>query len=78
MNQRYGQIHFRSKPFNDTEKGCAGIELLIITEGSCESFGRVIFWDATGQLLLETSNTEVPLDILEELIAEAKAFVKID
>jgi len=37
---------------------------------------RIIFWDACGQFVLETFGAEIPLGIVEEFIAEAKAKIK--
>ena len=49
-----------------------------------ESSGRttvaaeVIFWDAAGQFYVQTFNGEVPLAIMEALIAETKETIKIE
>lgn len=38
---------------------------------------RVVFWDACGQFYVETFQTDVPLDIFEEVIAEAKTAIRM-
>jgi hypothetical protein len=53
-----------------------GIELFREREGIQVLAAHIICWDANGQCLLQTFE-EVPLNILEELIAEAKQKFKI-
>jgi hypothetical protein len=38
---------------------------------------RVVFWDAYGDFFFETFNADVRVKIAEQLIAEAKATIKI-
>jgi hypothetical protein len=49
------------------------------THGSNQSVrvARVVFWDAVGDFFLETFNTEIPVQLAEDLIAEAKATIKV-
>ena len=42
------------------------------TEGRTVVAAEVVFWDAAGQYFLKTFNGDVPLDIVEALIVEAK------
>jgi hypothetical protein len=35
-----------------------------------------VFWDAAGSFFLETTGVELPLDVVEECIAEARAAIK--
>jgi hypothetical protein len=37
---------------------------------------RILFWDASGQFCFETFDTDLPLEIVEQIIAEAKATIK--
>jgi hypothetical protein len=76
MDRQYGEARFRSAFVRDRADGYAGYELLRMYDGVEARVARVIFWDACGQLFVETTGTDVPLAILEEVIAEAKASVK--
>jgi hypothetical protein len=38
---------------------------------------RIVFWDAVGQFALEVTVGELPLVVIEELIREAKATIRI-
>ena len=44
---------------------------------SLHDLASVIFWDACGQFFVETFSTDVPLEILEALIAETRERVPI-
>jgi hypothetical protein len=37
----------------------------------------VVYWDSAGQFFFETVNGDVPLNIVESLIAEAKDAIKL-
>lgn len=77
MNRDYGSnMRFTTSCVDDKEKGYAGVELYCTSSGERKRVARVIFWDASGQFFIETFNSDLPLVIVEELIAEAKATVK--
>lgn len=63
-------------PVVDCEAGSTTLRLHRETEGRAVVAAEVIFWDAAGQYFLETFNCDVPIDIVEVLIAEAKDKIK--
>ena len=76
MNRKYGDLSYESAFVEDRKKGMAGLELYRTRGSQRERVARILFWDASGQFAVETFNAEVPLDVLEELIVEAKGIVK--
>ena len=61
----------------DGAEGFAGFELMRQRHGSHVCIARILFWDSSGHFSVETLGSDVPLDILEELAAEAKSSIKI-
>jgi hypothetical protein len=59
-------------PVEDRKEGYVGLELNRVCQCKSERVARIVFWDACGQFSIETLGTDVPLEILEGLIAEAK------
>jgi hypothetical protein len=57
-------------------EGYEGFELQRVQDGNTALVARILFWDATGQFWVETLGTDIPLTVMEELIAEAKENVK--
>lgn len=76
MNRQFGDAHFTSIRIEDRVEGYEGYDLARIRRGKNDLVARIIFWDASGQFTVETLGSDVPLGILEELIAEAKATIK--
>ncbi len=72
MNRDYGDSRYASVPVEDRRQGMAGLELYRTRGGCRDRVARILFWDASGQFSVETFNFEIPLDVLEELIAEVK------
>jgi hypothetical protein len=69
--------HYMTQYVYDNEDGYSGLELFRrADDGSTTRVARVIFWDACGQFYLETCGTDVPVTVLEQLIAETRAAVK--
>ena len=77
MDRQYGDIHFVSKMVQDLTDGFVGYELLQTQHGKNSCAAKVLFWDASGQFFVETLGCDVPLEIIEELISEAKANIKV-
>jgi hypothetical protein len=80
MNRDYGESHFTTQQVTDTKEGYAGLELYRksrLKHGDKIRIARILFWDASGQFYFETFNTDIPVRIVEDLIAEAKDTVKI-
>jgi hypothetical protein len=76
MNREYGDARYRSSRVEDHYEGYVGLELIRFQHGKDNRVARVLFWDSSGQFSAETLGTDIPLAILEELIAEAKESIK--
>ena len=76
MNREYGDARYSSCRVEDHSEGYVGLHLIRLQHGKSDRVARILFWDSSGQFSVETLGTDVPLAILEELIAEAKAFIK--
>jgi len=76
MEKQFGHSRYWTVFIEDRKDGFAGLRL------HCESFGKiyiaaeVIYWDACGQFYVKTIEKDVPVDIIEALIAETKQVVK--
>ena len=77
MNHQFGTSLFTSLPIADAGAGFAGLELSRTDKGKTMPVARIVFWDACGQFVLETLGTDVPLEIIEDFIAEAKSTIKV-
>ncbi len=77
MDKQHAESHFTTRFFEDRQGGCAGLELVRNSGGQTATVARVTFWDAQGQFALEMSVSELPVVIVEELIAEAKSTIKV-
>jgi hypothetical protein len=75
MNFVFCNISYSTRAFDDSNAGCAGLELLGMIGGKITLLGKITFWDATGQFVIELEATEVPLEVLERFIAEAKTAI---
>lgn len=71
MNRKNGTAIYSTEIVVDREAGSAGVALYRETNGKRECAARLLFWDASGQFGFQTF-TEIPLDVVEELIVEAK------
>lgn len=60
----------------DRTAGFTALRLHRETDGKTAVIAEVVFWDACGQYSLQTFNGDVPLDIIEPLILEAKETIK--
>jgi hypothetical protein len=76
MNQIFADAEYVSNAVQDDEQGFVGLELHKISNGTRSIAASIIFWDATGHFALQTFHSEIPLPIVESLIAEAKATIK--
>jgi len=79
MVRTHGEYVFTTKVVEDRREGYIALELLCTrrAEGQESRAARVVFWDASGQFWLETFGTDVPLEIAEQLIDEAKRTIKV-
>jgi hypothetical protein len=76
MNRKYGDSHYSSHRVEDRAEGYVGFDLMRLQNSKSDLVVRILFWDACGQFVVETLGTCVPLEILEELITEAKESIK--
>jgi hypothetical protein len=76
MDRRFGEARYTSTLVKDDVDGFVGYELMRVQDGDGTLIARVLYWDACGQFFVHMVGSDVPLGILEELIAEAKATVK--
>jgi hypothetical protein len=66
-------------PVDDVKAGCTTLRLHRESRespGNTVVAAEIVFWDAAGQYFLQTFNGDVPLTIIEALIAEAKEKIK--
>ena len=76
MDRHFADLHFASNPIQDNEDGFSGFELYRTSCGKRDRVASVLYWDAVGQFFIETFNADVPVEIIEELIAEARSSIK--
>jgi hypothetical protein len=76
MDRQFGEYRYVSSFVRDCQEGYAGLEMYRHANGKNERVATVIFWDACGQFFVETLGADVPLEIIEALIAETKTVVK--
>lgn len=77
LNRQHGNDRFWTEhPAVDREAGSTTVRLHRETEIGVTVAAEVRFWDASGQYFLETLNGNVPLEIIEELIIEAKDLIR--
>jgi heme-degrading monooxygenase HmoA len=77
MNRNYADSHYSTLQTQDRKQGFSGLELYRTRNGKTDRIAAVIFWDASGQFFVETFDSDVPLEILEDLIRETKEVVKV-
>lgn len=76
MERQHGRAKYASATLGSVENGCAGQELWKECDGTKRVVAKLVFWDAEGQFVLETMG-EVPLTIIEELIAETRQVIRV-
>ena len=77
LNRQYGQHRFTTiPPVIDRTEGFTALRLYREQDGRSSVCAEVVYWDACGQYVMETFDGDVPVDIIEELIAEAKESIK--
>jgi hypothetical protein len=76
LDRHYGDARYTSVLIEDRAEGSVGYGLVRIQQGVSRQMARILYWDASGQFAVEIPGGEVPLEVLEELIAEAKATIK--
>jgi hypothetical protein len=77
MNLRWGDSLFTTSFVYDNQQGFERLELHCVRRGVSKRVATALFLDASGQFFVETFDTDVPADVVERCIAEAKASVKV-
>ena len=77
MKRHHAGSLYETEYTSDDKDGFAGLVLFCTNQNGRERVASVIYWDADGQYAVETFGTDVPLKVIEEIIAEAKAIVKV-
>ena len=77
MDRQYAHTRYTSAIVEDREEGYIGLELTQLRQGNSSRVARIVYWDASGEFVVETLGTEVPLPVLEELIVEVKERIRI-
>jgi hypothetical protein len=77
MNREYGNARYTTSAVSDRKEGYAALELHRAIKDETRRVARVVFCDASGQFFFETFDADIPSDIAEELIAEAKKTIKV-
>ena len=75
MNFQHGTAIYTTRAIADRDAGSAGLDLYCEAGGQPKCVARIAFWDASGQFAFQTFK-EIPLVVVEELIAEAKQTIK--
>jgi hypothetical protein len=78
MKINYCNIGYRTESFDGLSTGCAGLVLFATTQGEEIQVGKITFWDSSGQFFIELCGNEIPLEVAEKFICEAKQTVPIE
>jgi hypothetical protein len=76
MQKRWHGKEYKTAVTSNNSEGWLAVDLKRTTSGLEELVARIVFWDAEGQFALEMYVQELPLAIVEETIAEARAQVR--
>ena len=76
MHRKHEDHLYTTRLTNDRKNGCAFLELCRTSNGEEKLVAKIIFWDAAGQFFLESVVDELPLDVVQEFIVEARAAIK--
>lgn len=77
MNRTFGHAQYSTQLVQNDQEGWVALELCYRLGDKTNTVARVVFWDATGKFSLETVGAELPLEIVEEMITEAKKLIVI-
>jgi hypothetical protein len=77
MKTMWKGAEYATRLASDNHAGWVALELHKVEKEHEVLAARVVFWDAEGQFSLQVRVDEVPLTIVEELIAEAKAQIRV-
>jgi hypothetical protein len=78
MDCEYSIFRYTTQLVHDNKEGNSAVELHATRKGeSAKRVARVVFWDAYGDFFFESYGAQVPIVIVEQLVAEAKMKIKI-
>lgn len=75
MEIYYCDDFYHTRHFQDNKAGCEGLELHCTAKNETQAVAKITFWDASGQFFIETSASEIPLEVMEKFICETKSLV---
>ena len=76
MDRQCSIFRYTTRLVHDNKEGNSALQLHATPkDGDTQRVARVVYWDAYGALFFETFDAQVPLEIAELLIAEAKATI---
>ena len=76
MNIQHGHQRFWTTFVEDLKDGYAGFRLHRESFSKTSEAGQTTFWDASGGFVFETFNGDVPVEIVEAAIKEARERIK--
>lgn len=77
MYTTFGREHLWTTFVQDRADGFVGLQLHCELDGRTAVVAQVLFWDASGQFFVQTFDRDVPVEILEAVIAEARERVRV-
>ena len=72
MNLDFSNVSYRSEKFEDAHAGCVGLKLFATANGQTTEAATITFWDAAGQFFLKLNVPEIPIEVVERFITDAK------
>jgi hypothetical protein len=77
MKRRWIATEYTTTVEGSDPEGWTAVHLHRLEKGVTVLAAKVVFWDADGHYYISILVDEVPLEIIEELIAEARAEIKV-
>ena len=77
METQFGHERYWTTYVEDRTDGFAGVRLHRERLGTTSVVAQVVFWDAAGHFAVQTFDGDVPVLIIEAVIAEAKESVRV-
>jgi hypothetical protein len=78
MDRQYGIFRYTTRLVHDDKEGNSALELLATrNDADMKRVARVVFWDAYGEFFFETFESQIPVPVAEQLIAEAKSSMRV-
>lgn len=76
MQREFGHESYWTTYVEDRADGYAGLRLHRKRFGQSAVAAQVVFWDASGGFTVQTFDGDVPVEIIEAVIAEARQLVR--